>query len=110
MFDRALDFVVEDLGAKMGEMERFMDLSKNFMDGVDLDNEVFEMDGLAMLEAWEEDNTLDFIGQGSVDYLQMIDTKMYAVDEQPEPVLVEREVINTQPLKQKPLGNKNFFK
>jgi hypothetical protein len=109
MFDRALDFVVEDLGAKMGEMERFMDLSKNFMDGVDLDNEVFEMDGLAMLEAWEEDNTLDFIGQGSVDYLQMIDTKMYAVDEQPEPVMLERKPINTQPLKQKQLGNKNFF-
>lgn len=107
MFDRALDFVVEDLGSKMGEMERFMDLSKNFMDGVDLDNEVFEIEGLSMLEEWEENNTLDFISQGSVDYLQMIDTKMYAVDEQPE--LVEIKSTNIEPLKPKKIGNKKFF-
>jgi len=111
LFDRALDFVVEDLGAKMGEMERFMDLSQNFINGVDLDNEVFEMDGLAMLEAWEEDNTLDFLNQGSVDYLDMIDTRMSVVDEseQPEPVLLERKSTNTQPLRQKKLGETNFF-
>lgn len=111
MFDRALDFVVEDLGAKMGEMERFMDLSQNFMDGVDLDNEVFELDGLDMLKEWEKDNSLDFLNQGSVDYLQMIDTKMYAIEEgeQPEPILVDRKSTYNPPLKQKQLGKTNFF-
>jgi len=109
MFDRALDFVVEDLGAKMGEMERFMDLSQNFMDGVDLDNEVFEMEGLAMLEAWEGQDTLNFLNQGSVDYLEVIDAKMHADNEKPEPVLVDKTPTNTQPLKQKEMGKTNFF-
>jgi hypothetical protein len=108
LFDRALDYVVEDLGAKMGEMERFMDLSQNFIDGVDLDNEVFEMEGLAMLEAWEEDNTLDFLNQGSVDYLQVIDSKMNS-EEEAEPILLAREVPSRQALKQKEFGTKKFF-
>lgn len=55
IFEEALDYMAADLGNKIGEMERFMDTSQNFMDGIDLQNGVFEEKGLEMLEQWEKD-------------------------------------------------------
>jgi hypothetical protein len=54
MFEQALEFMATDLSNKLGEMERFMDVSKNFMEGIDLQNGVFEEKGLKMLEEWEK--------------------------------------------------------
>ena len=42
-----------DVNQKVGEMERFMEMSENFMQSVDLQNGVFEEEGLKMLEKWE---------------------------------------------------------
>ena len=50
MFDAALESIADDVANKVGEMERFMELSANFMDSVDLQNGVFEEEGLRMLE------------------------------------------------------------
>lgn len=53
MFDQALEAIADDVSAKVGEMERFMEVSSNFMDSVDLQNGIFEEEGLKMLEKWE---------------------------------------------------------
>ena len=53
MFDMALEAIAVDVSQKVGEMERFMDMSANFMDSIDLQNGVFEEEGLRMLEEWE---------------------------------------------------------
>ncbi len=53
MFDEAMEALAEDVAMKVGEMERFMDLSTNFMDTIDLQKGIFEDDGLKMLEEWE---------------------------------------------------------
>jgi len=55
IYEEALDIMANDLGNKIGEMERFMELSENFMEGVDLQNGVFEEKGMEMLEKWEKD-------------------------------------------------------
>ncbi|MCB0676877.1 MAG: hypothetical protein KDC30_09335, partial [Saprospiraceae bacterium] len=52
MFDMALEAIADDVSQKVGEMERFMDMSANFMDSIDLQNGVFEEEGLKMLEKW----------------------------------------------------------
>lgn len=62
MYDMALEAMAEDVGQKVGEMERFMDMSKNFMDGIDLQNGVFEEEGLAMLEKWEKEGVSFLLG------------------------------------------------
>ena len=62
MYDMALEAMAEDVGQKVGEMERFMDMSKNFMDGIDLQNGVFEEEGLAMLEKWEKEGVSVLLG------------------------------------------------
>lgn len=70
MFDQALEVIADDVANKVGEMERFMEMSSSFMDSVDLQNGVFEEEGLKMLEQWEEQSTLLLMGgekAGSLD-------------------------------------------
>jgi len=54
MFEEAMQFMADDVGAKVGEMERMLELSESFMQGVDLQNGVFEEKGMKMLEDWEK--------------------------------------------------------
>ena len=63
MYDQALEAIAEDLSAKVGEMERFMEMSATFMDSVDLQNGVFEDKGLEMLERWEQEAESRLIGR-----------------------------------------------
>lgn len=62
MFDMALEAIAEDVGNKLGEMERFMEMSTNFMDSVDLQNGIFEEEGMEMLEKWEKESTSLLLG------------------------------------------------
>lgn len=65
MFDMAMEAVAEDVASKVGEMERFMEMSASFMDSVDLQNGIFEEEGLSMLEKWEQESTLMLLGDKS---------------------------------------------
>lgn len=62
MFDAAMENINEDVANKVGEMERFMEMSANFMDSVDLQNGVFEEEGMKMLEKWEKESTMMLLG------------------------------------------------
>lgn len=62
MFDQALEAVADDVSQKVGEMERFMEVSANFMDSIDLQNGVFEEEGLEMLEKWEKESFSKLLG------------------------------------------------
>src|SRR5690606_37829910 len=63
MFDTALEAIADDVSQKVGEMERFMDMSSSFMDSVDLQNGVFEEKGLEMLEKWEKEGVSLILGR-----------------------------------------------
>jgi TolA-binding protein len=62
MFDAALETIADDVAGKMGEMERFMEVSKGFMQSIDLQNGVFEEEGLKMLEKWENESVSLLLG------------------------------------------------
>ncbi len=62
MFDRALEAVAEDVSQKVGEMEQFMAVSHNFMQSLDLQNGIFEEEGLKMLEKWESQGMSILLG------------------------------------------------
>ena len=47
-------------------MERFMDMSASFMDSVDLQNGVFEDNGLKMLEEYEKQSSLLLMGGSEI--------------------------------------------
>lgn len=58
LFDEAMEFMAEDVSRKLGEMETFMDMSTGFIKGIDLDNQVFEDKGLALLEKFERGESI----------------------------------------------------
>lgn len=63
MFEMALEQVADDVSNKVGEMERFMEMSESFMGSIDLQNGIFEEEGLKMLEQWEQENSLILLGE-----------------------------------------------
>ena len=63
MFDMAMEAVADDVSQKVGEMERFMEMSSSFMDSVDLQNGVFEEEGMKMLEKWEKEGVSILLGE-----------------------------------------------
>jgi hypothetical protein len=63
VFDMALEAIADDVANKVGEMERFMDVSENFMKSVDLQNGIFEEEGLRMLEKWENEGVSSILGE-----------------------------------------------
>ena len=62
MFDAALESIAEEVRKKVGEMERFMEVSQSFMQSIDLQNGVFEEEGLRMLEKWENESVSLLLG------------------------------------------------
>lgn len=62
MFDQAMEAIADDVSRKVGEMERFMELSANFMESIDLQNGVYEEKGLDMLEKWEKEGISFLLG------------------------------------------------
>jgi len=62
LFDMALEAMAEDVSGKVGELERFMSISENFMQSIDLQNGIFEEEGLKMLEKWESEGISLILG------------------------------------------------
>ncbi len=63
MFDAAMEAIADDVANKVGEMERFMEMSASFMDSIDLQNGIFEEEGLKMLEKWEQESVSFILGE-----------------------------------------------
>lgn len=52
-FDTAVQFLQDDMGRKIGEIDRYLALTQDFMQGRDLDARVLEQKGLEMLRDFE---------------------------------------------------------
>ena len=57
IFDMATETVVEDIHNKIGEMERFIEISGSFIDSIDLQNGIYEQEGLEILEKFEKEGS-----------------------------------------------------
>jgi len=80
VFDMALEAIADDVGNKVGEMERFMDMSENFMKSVDLQNGIFEEEGLKMLEKWEKEGVSSILGEDKQTLLKQADDDNNVLD------------------------------
>ena len=89
MFDAAMEAVADDVANKVGEMERFMEMSASFMDSIDLQNGVFEEEGMKMLEKWEKEGVSLILGEEKHNLLIQAndDTQILDLDE-PAPEVV----------------------
>lgn len=62
IFDMANEALVEDIHNKIGEMERFIEISGSFIDSIDLQNAVYEQEGLELLEKMEKEGVSFLLG------------------------------------------------
>jgi hypothetical protein len=53
LFDQAMEFTVQDYGQRIGEIDDFMDTTKSILEGIDLQNGVYDSAALEKLSAWE---------------------------------------------------------
>ena len=91
MFDSAMEAIADDVSNKVGEMERFMEVSSGFMDSIDLQNGVFEEEGLKMLEKWEKEGASLLLGDEKLDILDKANDDSQELDIS-EPVKTEIKV------------------
>ena len=92
MFDVALEAIADDVSQKVGEMEQFMEMSASFMDSVDLQNGVFEEEGMKMLEKWEKEGVSLILGDEKSSLLNQANSDSEVLDlNQPiqKPIRVE---------------------
>ena len=91
MFDSAMEAIADDVSNKVGGMERFMEVSSGFMDSIDLQNGVFEEEGLKMLEKWEKEGASLLLGDEKLDILDKANDDSEELDIS-EPVKTEIKV------------------
>lgn len=70
LFDQAMEYVVNDFGMKMGEIDSFIENSRGFVEGLDMQNGVYEADALARLQAWESKADSILLGNGKQQLLE----------------------------------------
>ena len=54
VFDMAMEYLADDYGKKLGEIENFMTISQSFIESVDLQNGIYEEEAMKKLEEWEQ--------------------------------------------------------
>jgi DNA-binding NarL/FixJ family response regulator len=58
MFDQAMQFVADDVAMRIGEMDNFMEISKEILSGVAADRGILNDKGLQMLTEWEKKDSV----------------------------------------------------
>lgn len=66
MFEMAMESINTDVANKVGEMERFMEMSSKVMSSIDLQNGIFEEEGMKMLEEWDKGTQLTLLNQREI--------------------------------------------
>ncbi|MBN1251749.1 MAG: hypothetical protein JXR51_04590 [Bacteroidales bacterium] len=78
MFDMATEMIVEDVHNKIGEMERFIEVSGSFIDSIDLQNGVYEQEGIDLLEKMEKEGMSFLLGDSPA---ELSDAKQEIIEE-----------------------------
>lgn len=72
LFDMAMESVVNDYGVKLGAIEQFIENSKGFVEGLDLQNGVADEKALARLKAWESQTDDVLLGNKKQQLLEQV--------------------------------------
>lgn len=94
IFDQAMEYIVDDIGMRIGEMERFMDVSADFMNNMDLENAMYEEQGMQALDDWANkiDQKFDDSNYQTVSDIESRIKSLGAIESpkaQPQPIKVQ---------------------
>ena len=57
MYNLASEYMADDVARKVGDIERALEVSQDFLDGVDLKNMQFQQDGWDVIDKWEKEES-----------------------------------------------------
>lgn len=60
IFEQTCQYMADQIGTKLGEMDRFFEQAHGPLTSMNIANEVFNEQGLEMLSAWEKDGILSY--------------------------------------------------
>lgn len=83
LFDQAMEYVVNDYGQKIGEIENFIETSRTFVEGLDLQNGVYEQEALQKLQEWETKADSLLLGDGKRQLLEKVNMMPPIIDVEP---------------------------
>lgn len=66
IFEQDCAYIAESIGMKLGEMDRFFEASHSTFANMDLKNDVFDKEGLALLTSWEKTGILSYESSRSI--------------------------------------------
>lgn len=95
LFDRTMEYLAEDFGQKVGEIEHFIEVSETFIRSVDLENGIYEENAIKMLEEWEKQGDSILLGPSEKKMLAKFSTDPKSVINFDEP-LPDREKIQVE--------------
>lgn len=58
LFDQTIEYLVDDYGNRLGEIEDFIDTTKPYLDGIDIQNGAYQIEAAKRLDAWEQNSLL----------------------------------------------------
>ena len=90
MYDMAMEAVTQDYYSKLGEIEQFMDDSKSFIQGMDLENGAYDAEALSKLEEWEQRSTALLEGGTGNTKFRVTPATIQHDDEDDEPEITEK--------------------
>lgn len=89
LFDQAMEFVVQDYGMKLGEIENFIETSKTFVEGLDLQNGVYQEEALKKMQAWEQRADSLLLGDNKRLMLEQSTSQSFGMGNVQTPVTIE---------------------
>lgn len=89
VFDMTMEYLAQDYGNKMGEIEGFLKTSQNFIAGFDLQNDMYDEQALKAIEQWTKQS--DSLLLGDKDDLRLLgpDLTVQGLDDTKTPNYVE---------------------
>lgn len=93
LFDQAMEYVVEDYGMKMGEIDSFLESSKSFVDGLDMQNGVYEDAALKRIQEWEAKGDSILLGNSKAQLLEhtTLNSTLFTQIGAPSPVTIQQD-------------------
>jgi len=107
LFDRTMEYLAEDFGQKVGEIEHFLEISETFIQSVDLENGIYEENAMQMFEDWEKKGDSILLGPNDKKMLAQFSLDPNQVVNLNEP-LPDREKIQVEVKEEKEKKRKHL--
>jgi len=108
IFDQTMEFLADDYGKKLGEIEHFMEMSSSVIESIDIQNGVYEEDALKKLDEWEKKSDSILLGSQKQALIEEAKSPNNVIDLDALPQVQPDKVENIREIRDEKKYNKYF--